>query len=279
MDLGHLETLRLSELERVLTEIKSEKPNGGVILEIGAGTGWQAKKMAENGYHVEAIDIEDSGYSTHRIWPITNYDGKCIPFPCNYFDIVFSSNVLEHIPHVVDLQIEIKRVLKPDGIAVHVLPSVSWRFWTNVAHYPFVFKTIIKIVYPKIMSLKCSIKYNRDKIYRSTQTKCVSKKKFTKNVLYPHRHGEIGTAVSELYYFSRYRWNRLFRKTGWKIKNYYSTKLFYTAYMIFGPSISIRLRTFLSYILGSSCHIFVLIKREKAPLGSGETFFHTEKES
>jgi 2-polyprenyl-3-methyl-5-hydroxy-6-metoxy-1,4-benzoquinol methylase len=263
MELSYLETLRLSELERVLTEIKSEKPNGGIILEIGAGTGFQAKKMAENGYHIEAIDIADSIYSIHRIWQITNYDGKYIPFPCNYFDVVFSSNVLEHIIHVAEFQIEIKRVLKNDGIAVHILPSASWRFWTNVVHYPFVFKTIIKIVYSKIMPIKGRIKYNEVKSNEVTKMKCLSKKELTKNALYPHRHSEKGTAFSEIYYFSRYRWNALFKNTGWEIKNYYSTNLFYTGYMIFGPSISIRLRTFLSYLLGSSCHIFVLIKGEK----------------
>ena len=282
MELSYLETLRLSELERVLTEIKSEKPNGSIILEIGAGAGWQAKKMAENGYHIEAIDIADSGYSVHCVWPITNYDGKHIPFSCNYFDVVFSSNVLEHILHVVEFQTEIKRVLKSDGIAVHVLPSAIWRFWTSVAHYPFVFKTIIKIVYSKIMSIKGHIKYNEAKSNKVAQMKRVSKKELTKNAknaLYSYRHGEKGTAFSELYYFSKYRWNALFKNTGWNIKNYYSTNLFYTGYMIFGPSISIRLRTLLSYILGSSCHIFVLIKEERTPLDSGETLFLTEKES
>jgi len=55
-----------------------------------------------------------------------------IPFEDHAFDIVFSSNVLEHIPHVVEFQKEIQRVLKPDGIAIHVLPSSSWRVWSNM---------------------------------------------------------------------------------------------------------------------------------------------------
>jgi ubiquinone/menaquinone biosynthesis C-methylase UbiE len=263
MELSYLEILRLSELERALTEIKSEKPNGCVILEIGAGTGWQAKKMAENGYNVVAIDIEEHDHSTHSLWPITCYDGKNIPFPCNYFDIVFSSNVLEHIPHIIKFQIEIKRVLKPNGIAVHVLPSASWRFWTNVAHYPFVFKTIIKIICSKIMPIKGCKKYNGIESYKVNPTKGLSKKELIKNVLWPHRHGAKGTALSELYYFSRYQWNTLFRDTGWKIKNYSPTNLFYTGYIVFGPSISIHHRQIMSCLLGSSCHVFVLMKGEK----------------
>jgi len=279
MELSYLEILRLSELERVLIEIKSEKPNGCAILEIGAGTGWQAKKMAENGYNVVAIDIEEHDYKTHSLWQIIRYDGKNIPFPCNYFDIVFSSNVLEHIPHIIKFQIEIKRVLKPNGIAVHVLPSASWRFWTNVAYYPFMFKIIIKVVCSKIMPIKGCKKYNRIESDKVTQTKCLSKRELIKNILWPHRHGTKGTALSELYYFSRYRWNTLFRHTGWEIKNYFSTNLFYTGYIIFGPSISIHLRQIMSYLLGSSCHVFVLMKGEKTLLSSRETLTLTENES
>jgi ubiquinone/menaquinone biosynthesis C-methylase UbiE len=279
MELSYLETLRLSELESVLTEIKSEKPNGGIILEIGAGTGCQAKKLAEKGYHVEAIDIADSDYSIHRVWSITNYDGKHIPFSDNHFDMVFSSNVLELILHVVEFQTEIKRVLKPDGIVIHVLPSVSWRLWTNLAHYPFVFKTVMKFVYSKITPIKSFGKYHEVKNIKKTQIKRPSKKELIKNILYPHRHGEIGTALSELYYFSRYRWIALFRNTGWKIKACYSTKLFYTGYMLFGSLIPIRLRQILSRFLGSSCHIFVLMKREKTVLDSGEILILTKKKS
>ena len=69
MNLKHLEAIRLSELENILAEIKSEKPGKNIILEIGPGTGHQAKKLSENGYVVEAIDIEDSNYSDSRIWP------------------------------------------------------------------------------------------------------------------------------------------------------------------------------------------------------------------
>ena len=63
-----------------------------------------------------------------------DYDGFTIPFDDNYFDIVFSSNVLEHIPHVVEFQKELHRVLKPSGKAVHLLPSSRWRLYTNITH-------------------------------------------------------------------------------------------------------------------------------------------------
>jgi SAM-dependent methyltransferase len=104
------------------------------LLEIGAGAGWQAQSLKNRGYDVTAIDLPSSRYLKDRVWPITEYDGRHIPFKDNAFDIVFSSNVLEHIPHVYEFQKEIQRVVKPEGRVVHVVPSSSWRFWTNIAH-------------------------------------------------------------------------------------------------------------------------------------------------
>lgn len=127
---AHLEAIRADEIERVLELL----PKTGRLLEIGAGTGWQAQALAKRGYSVLAIDIPTSNYKENRVWPIQEYDGKRIPFDDEHFDIVVSSNVLEHIPHVVEFQREIYRVLKSDGVVAHVLPSSAWRFWTAITH-------------------------------------------------------------------------------------------------------------------------------------------------
>lgn len=54
-----------------------------------------------------------------------------LPFAPGSFSVVFTSNELEYIPHVVDIQWEIARVLEPDGTAIHVLPSAARRFYTK----------------------------------------------------------------------------------------------------------------------------------------------------
>ncbi len=128
--LSHLKTIRAYELKVVLDMLPPE----GRLLEIGAGTGWQAQALEARGYDVNAIDLTSSYYRENRVWPVTDYDGKVIPFASNSFDIIFSSNVLEHIPHIYKFQKEIHRVLKPDGYVLHVLPSSSWRLWTNLVH-------------------------------------------------------------------------------------------------------------------------------------------------
>lgn len=53
------------------------------------------------------------------------YDGKTIPFPDNYFDSAFSSEVLEHVFNPDDILPEIRRVLKPGGYLLLTCPF----FW------------------------------------------------------------------------------------------------------------------------------------------------------
>jgi SAM-dependent methyltransferase len=126
----HVEALRLFEIDRVLEHM----PSAGRLLEIGAGTGWQARLLQSRGYEVVAVDIPSSNYRDARNFPIFDYDGRNLPFADQSFDIVFSSNTLEHIPSLRSFDSEMRRVLKTEGIAVHVLPSASWRMWTNLSH-------------------------------------------------------------------------------------------------------------------------------------------------
>lgn len=263
MNMEFMAKIRQREIELIISEIQYLPQQDCKILEIGAGTGWQAKTMADMGYQVQAIDLAESNYSDKRIWPILNYNGKNIPFSDECFDAVFSSSVLEHIPHLDEFQKEIKRVLKPKGIAIHILPSGSWRFWTNIAHYPYKAVLILKYIWSCLShSTKRQINTHT---YKST-TPSNTEIKFStsvKNALSPSRHGEVGSALSEIYYFSNCRWKRFFERTGWKIQKAYTNRLFYSGYQFFGPLIPINIRNYLSYILGSSCHIYVLTKENK----------------
>lgn len=255
MNMNFLEIIRKYELEKIISELHNYSSRKLKILEIGAGSGWQSKVFSNLGHEVHAIDLEDGTYSKHEAWPIKVYDGSNIPFETGSFDIVFSSNVLEHIPHVVLFQKEIHRVLKDDGLVIHILPSVAWRFWTNIAHVIAMLKLMLNMLQKKSMTSDVkSSDVLAEKIVSMSLTMKIKK------ILLPVRHGEFGNAVSELFYFSVFRWNRLFAKTNWLVEKRYSNNLFYSGYMTFGPKITISTRVILSKFLGSSCNIFVLRK-------------------
>lgn len=123
---AHLETLRLAELERVLPLLP---PAPARVLELGAGAGWQARELAGRGYDVAAVDLPDAVGSS-PVWPVVAYDGRRLPFTLDSVDVVFSSNVMEHVVDMAGLLRDVGRVLRPQGMAVHVVPSACWRTWS-----------------------------------------------------------------------------------------------------------------------------------------------------
>jgi SAM-dependent methyltransferase len=78
------------------------------------------------------------------IWPIT--DGINLPFADNSFDVIYSSNTMEHVLDECGLHNEFKRVLRPAGVAVHVVPSSTWRLWTMATHYLILPRLILAFV-------------------------------------------------------------------------------------------------------------------------------------
>ena len=125
-DINFLKALREHEAYNCLDYLEDK----GRLLDFGAGSGHQATYFQSYGFEVDAIDLETSNYLKLRDFEVTNYDGKKIPFPDKHFNIVFSSNVFEHIYETTLILDELSRVLKPNGIMVLLMPSPSWRLWT-----------------------------------------------------------------------------------------------------------------------------------------------------
>ena len=177
LNLTHYANIRSSEIEQVLPLI----PTGSCILEIGAGSGQQARMLSENGFETTAIDIEQKEH-TAKVWPVEYYDGKHVPFPNDSFDVVFSSNVLEHIPHVQQFQSELLRVLKKDGIAIHLLPTGTWRIHTLLTHYPYAAKRLVGVLLGTD-SIRTEKNRSGDLVKKNVL-------QIIKQVLVPPRHGE-----------------------------------------------------------------------------------------
>lgn len=257
MDLDFVRGLRQAEVELALREITARKPAGSSIVEIGGGGGWQARMLADAGYEVRSFDLACSEFTSHRVFPIEDYDGHHIPAADAVFDVVFSSNVLEHIPHQRAFQAELHRVLKPDGIAVHLLPTASWRVWTLLSHYPWLVGAAAKVLRAKLGGSRSD---DTEVVARAAQRR--SGAQLFSLVLLSPRHGETGNVVSEVWHFSRHRWTPLFEQTGWRILRRGSNGLFYTGYSVLGWQLGLAARRRLSHLLGASCHVYVL---EKAP--------------
>lgn len=250
-NLDFLRQIREFEYAMVLNEIK-RMPQAERVLEIGGGSGYQARRLSEDGYTVFSIDVEGSIYRQEQEFSVSIYDGSNIPFPDGSFDLVYSSNCLEHVKNFSTLQREIVRVMKPHGQCLHLMPTASWRFWTSLAHYvELSFRVLQQIprLWPKdfsLMSIRDSFAVLRLITGLLRQYAVVP------------RHGEFGNAFTELWWFCRFHWRLKLRRSGFVIKKCYPAGLFYTGHMILGQRCSIRTRAVLSRILGSSCLIYVL---------------------
>jgi len=107
-------------------------------LEIGAGDGGQSVTIA--GYCDRLICTESQergnalvGMFRARELPNVEYrllDAQDMSqFTDASFDLIFSSNVLEHVPDLMRCLAECRRVLKDDGLMIHSMPSRTWKLF------------------------------------------------------------------------------------------------------------------------------------------------------
>jgi SAM-dependent methyltransferase len=214
--------------------------------------------LADAGFAVRSFDLAGSEYSGRRVFPVEDYDGHRLPAADQAFDVAFSSNVLEHIPHVRAFQGEIHRVLKPGGVAVHIVPSAAWRFWTFVGHYPWLFKAVLAAAGGRVQRRQT---HDATAVARAAQR--YGKLELLKRIAVPPRHGEFGNSLSEHWYFSSHRWTRLFEQTGWRIVARTTNKISYTGHGLMGNRLDLRARAHMARILGSACHVYVLEKAKQ----------------
>lgn len=241
----HLELLRNEELKRVMALI----PDASRLLEIGAGAGWQALTLQNAGFQVEAIDLAESTLGVHARFPVRVYDGHKLPFADNSFDVIFSSNVLEHIQHIDEMHLEMQRVLKPGGLAIHVLPTTAWRFWTSISHPVWVLRRLLEIA-----------DHHSDNTSENTRKVLLTQRARWRYLFWPNRHGEQGNSLTELYWFSQRAWRRQFELNNWDIMHMEPVRLFYTGNQIFHHYIGLNMRGRLSRFLGSATCIYILQK-------------------
>jgi SAM-dependent methyltransferase len=240
-----LNVIRTAEI----AEIAPHLPPRARVLEIGAGTGQQALELQRRGFDVTAIELADSTYASARVFPVIDYDGTHIPFPTHSFDVVFSSNALEHVRNLVGLHAEIRRVLKPTGIAVHVLPTHGWRFWSILSSYGNAFVCIGSAV-------RRSLPHSDDP--RSLGHAWYQAVRACGAAALQPRHGERGIGFAELWLFHPRWWRKNFQRNGFALLYDKPMGLFYTGSMLFGPRISMERRARMARRLGSACHLYVM---------------------
>jgi SAM-dependent methyltransferase len=238
--------LRQAELEIV----KGWFRPGMRILEVGGGNGLQASEISSWGCDVSSIDLSTRFRPPQVYFPVEDYDGVNIPFADESFDLVFSSNVLEHVQALPQLLAEIRRVLKPQGLVLHLLPTSAWRWWTSVSDYLHLMLRLAGRRRAEAAPEITAMTHFRQRGVGYT----------IKRVALGLPHGAYPNALSELYYFTKKRWLNVFAENGFAVQEVRRNQLFYTGHGLLS-GISIETRRTMARFLGTACYVYVMTKR------------------
>ncbi len=109
-----------------ITRLTGKTFSGIRYLEVGCGSGASVRAATDLGWQATGIDIDPeligTGVEQHGA------DLRCTPllqggFEGESFDFIRLRDVIEHLPNPYDSLLEIKRLLRPGGIALFVAPN------------------------------------------------------------------------------------------------------------------------------------------------------------
>jgi len=111
------------------------------ILDVGTGTGSNLRLLKNLGFeHISGVDNSDEAvrFCAEKSLGIVQKGDICnLPFENNSFDLVLATDVIEHIDDDVKAVSELKRVLKPQGYMVIMVPAFQclWGLQDEVSYH------------------------------------------------------------------------------------------------------------------------------------------------
>ena len=182
-------------------------------LELGAGDGFQSQFLAVYAKRVLSTDLDPDRLRREARARVTYEicDAENLPYESGRFDLIYTSNLLEHLPHPQRALSEMCRVLRDDGIAVHVVPNRIWKVLQFVLFVPSQLLSIAEIL----------VSSERRKTIGEIEGPGNNPQRghasfFARNV-FPEVHGEAPTHVVEFVRMGASYWERLFSEEGFHI--------------------------------------------------------------
>lgn len=102
---------------------------GKKVLEVGFGEGYGTDYLGRIATEITGVDMSQAlvdharkKYGRKNVWFMRG-DATEFPFSANAFDVVISSQVLEHVKDYMKFLVETNRVLRPGGTAIFATPN------------------------------------------------------------------------------------------------------------------------------------------------------------
>lgn len=95
------------------------------FLDVGCGEGYMLLEADNKGLEAVGLDITDNRIKEAKVDDITfvNSDLLSADFPSDHFDCIYMDSVMEHVLNPMDHLMELKRILKPGGVAYIGVPN------------------------------------------------------------------------------------------------------------------------------------------------------------
>jgi len=141
-------------------------------------------------------------------------DAADLPFEDDSFDLIFSSNVLEHVEQLDVAFSEMKRVLAPGGIMIHSMPTGTWKVVQLLLRPVASVVKIARRLVPGLSSGDGRAQEGSHGALEGLQQKRRSVLQKLFGLVIPTIHGNSGNHVYEFFQFRPKWWKRRFDEAG-----------------------------------------------------------------
>jgi SAM-dependent methyltransferase len=210
----HLHDIRTREIELIFSGCPPRTFRAG--LELGAGDGFQSELLTRYVAHLTSTDY-DPAIRSRAPSPFITYDVSDAEevdkaFPPSHFDLVFSSNLLEHVPDPVKALRGVAAVLKDEGITIHVIPNVFWKVSSVALYMPYRFATVVE----RMTQPPAGEASGHHQVVNNPKT-AAPRRSFLARQILPDPHGVSATNLEEFRALRLSRWHQAFERAGLRV--------------------------------------------------------------
>jgi SAM-dependent methyltransferase len=192
-------------------------------LEIGAGDGYQSHLLLKYIKRLTCTEYYEDSFSQsnmisgveYRTLDVSDIDEH---FANRKFDIIFSSNVLEHITSIESVIPKFGSKLKDNGIMIHVMPNRTWKFLHILIWY-FMLPNIIrkKLFNHNKSGVKRDFEWKKSGNNPNASQIGVDENRRVLSKLFPTPHGVSVNNFSEYLSFGKKFWIKVFENSGFEV--------------------------------------------------------------
>jgi SAM-dependent methyltransferase len=136
--------LRSREIRGILGNFPKNFFDNG--LELGCGSGHHSRQLTYYCKHLTATEYDAAKITaceTEKISFAAADAQNLSEYASGSMDLIYSSNMIEHLPRVDNCLRECSRILKEGGIIVHTVPNRTWKLFHLLMFFPVLMRGLL----------------------------------------------------------------------------------------------------------------------------------------